>query len=284
MRQGSRAGIGPLLGAALLLGIPAQQGQSYEWITDHPIRGRSADIVWDFNASDCPEGALDMLLAASALLDFYTLTPFALEFRGHSERPPGVDGDNVVSCRRVLDYMAMGYSFQSAGVTKVSKAWGVISDADIIFNADRLSFDIALHELTHLMGLAHSEASDSIVCYSEVPGHCRPASRLAADDLVGLAHLYDVPANCTPYLDDELVLYFPYIDGHWAELRPEDDGAGGTQWKISDHGPSLEYHWQCELDYSSGFTQVRTEVYHDGKVAAVELHKEGGHWRMREEA
>src|SRR5690606_7371013 len=122
------------------------------------------------------------------------LTPFSVRYARDTTTDHAVDGRNVVLCSPVLEYMQRGFSFRSSGVTLIAHNQGLIHDADIVLNADRLSFRVVLHEFMHMLGLDHSSAPHSIVCHSQTPGHCHPHDRLDADDLVGLASLYGAPA------------------------------------------------------------------------------------------
>lgn len=278
MQPGARRCAGIMAGTALLAGLFSGQAIAYQWMTDKPIRNRSLDFAWEFNPESCPSDTREMLHAASDMLDFYTLTGFRIRYSQDTEDVQAVDGRYVLRCSSVLDYMGMGYSFQTAAVTLLSRGHGLITDADVIFNADRLSFDIVLHEFTHVLGLDHSSAPHSIVCHSATPGYCRSKGRLDADDLVGLASLYDVPANCTPFMADDLTLYFPHVNGLWAELKPVDSGDPGKGFTPSAVGASIDYDWRCKLSHTPGFMEVRTEIYHRGKLWEAELLREGGIW------
>lgn len=262
----------------ILSGLLGESPKAYEWLSDGPVRNRSLDIVWEFNPRDCPLETRGMLDKASRLLDFYLLTDFSIRHAGDTGRRDAIDGHNVVGCDRVLNYMQRGYGFRSAGVTLISRTNGLISDADIILNADRLSFKVVLHEFAHMLGLGHSAAPPSIVCHSEIIGHCRSRDRLDADDLVGLASLYGVPANCTPYLSDELEFYFPHIGGFWAELRPLEPGVPDMGYFLAASGQSIDYDWQCSLVHSPGFREVVGEVYHRGEVIETEFLQRDGIW------
>ena len=267
-------------GFVLLGTLQSEPLRAYEWLTDLPIGNRTQDILWEFNPRDCPAGTREVLHQASNLLDFYTLTRFSIRYKQDAEIDHAVDGRHAVLCSPVLEYMQRGFRFQSAGVTLIARSQGLITDADIILNADRISFDVALHEFTHMLGLNHSAAPHSIVCYSETPGHCHSRGRLDADDLVGLASLYDVPANCTPYLSDDLWFYFPYIDGFWAELRPLYPGDPDKGYIAAASGLSLEYDWQCSLLYSTGFEKVVAEIYHRGEAMEAEFLRHEGVWQV----
>lgn len=279
-RAGKRASWGLATAAWLLFWYGAPAG-AYEWMTDRPIRNRSLDIAWEYNPRGCPDGTRAMLERASDMIDFYSDTAFRVRYGGETHATEAVDGRYVVQCRPVLDYMEMGYGFQTAGVTLVSRSHDLITDADVIFNADRLTFGIALHEFTHMLGLDHSSVRGSIVCQSETPEHCASKDRLDADDLVGLASLYDVPANCTPYLGDDLTLYFPYIGGLWAELEPVDARDPEQGFTPSKVGESIDYDWECALSFSSGYEEVQTILYHRGRLWDAQLMREGGVWYVR---
>lgn len=271
---------GALLAATLCLIAAAMSPPltAYEWMTGKPIRNRTLDIAWELNPRSCPPGTRDWLNAASDILDFYTLTDFKVRYRQDTENRHAVDGRYVVQCSRVLDYMAMGYSFQSGGVTLIARSNELITDADIILNADRMTFDIVLHEFTHMLGLDHSNEVRSIVCYRETPGECRSRGRLDADDLVGLASLYDVPANCTPYMAEDMTVYFPHIAGRWAELKPVDPTDPTLGYYSSAMGISPDYDWQCNLYYSTGFEEVEADIYHRGEVFEAVFLRAGGLW------
>ena len=268
--------------AALLLALLAHDAKAYRWITDGQIRNRSADILWYYNPEHCPADALRQFRRAEALLNHSLLADFDLVYGGETGSGEGVDRRYVVQCSPILDYMDRGYSFQSGGVTLIARAHGLITDADIIFNADRMTFDIVLHEFTHLMGLDHSSVASSIVCHSERPGHCRSRSRLDADDLAGLAALYDVPANCTPRLDPDGSFYFPAIGGFWAELRPVDPQDAAQGYYPAAYGRALDHDWQCDLQFTGKLEKVTGTVYYEGRLMDVELRREGGRWFLQD--
>lgn len=252
-----------LAGLALLW--LAQSATAYEWsLGPQPIRERPYYVAED----TCGQAADDIRWAAE-VWNFYVPARF-LEVK----TPARDDRFLQVQCQ---DQLFFDHVLFKSGQDGMAYWWwnseDQITSAELVFNTDRYRPRACnfLHEFGHSLGLAH--AGDGAAM--EPGSGCR---YLTAEDIAGAAALFDVAPNCTPYVTEDLVAYFPFIGGEWLELRPVDRQDPLAGFYEAGRGASIDHGWECALEHGEG--AIEAEMYYRGKVVEVRLQQSGGVWTL----
>lgn len=256
--------------AISLMGMGWECARGYDLLKGPQERKR---IEYWFNPFTCPDWLREDLHWAAEMWNFYGADI-------HYKRDTAIsmesnEGYNIVTC---VDLEDRGKSWSVAGTTYY---WwdenGQITDADIFLDTSWMHSRSMtyVHEFGHMLGLGHSDFPNAAM----TPG-AGVLEYLSADDIAGLAKLYDIPANCTPYATDDLTVYFPHINGHWAELKAVDVENGEFRFILSDAGRSPVSAWECDLVYDT--TEVRTSVYYAGTTFYAVLVREGQEWVLKQ--
>jgi matrixin len=137
--------------------------------------------------------------AVSPALDMWNQVMGSIQLgRVMDSTAPIVSGDRVNSMSFGSTFFGHTFGSNTLAVTYYSYSGSTMSEADIVFNTDQ-SWDsyrgnlqgpadvqrVALHELGHLLGLAHSNVSTAIM-----NAYINNSYTLTADDIAGIQSLY----------------------------------------------------------------------------------------------
>ena len=232
---------------------------------------------WYFNPSDCHPDVIENIRFAADIISFYS--PVNLKYSGETdaEITNTRDGKNTLGCIR-QDNFVISSEETVLATTSFRSDGTAIFEADINFVANYFKDEDCtyLHELSHFIGLAHSDDPESIVHQGN---NCED-KWLYADDLVTIAELYDVPANCTPYSARDMSIYFPNIGGFWVELRPINPDNISQGFYPYDFGKSITHNWQCNLFFNDDFSEIETQIFRKGNIIDIVLLEEDGLWYL----
>lgn len=157
-------------------------------------------IEWYYNPDRAPSGiaatALETLQASTAY--WSSVCNIRFNYMGTTTKTASQgsrDGTNV---------MGWGTALGSTGITfstmTTSRGLGyIISESDIEFNPAQIRSSISLrgvanHEIGHMVGLAHSDVSESIM-YANPYHDIQYLLMLRPDDVAGCVGLYGVPGS-----------------------------------------------------------------------------------------
>jgi hypothetical protein len=237
-----------------------------------PIRDRPYHVSADL----CGPALTAEIDRAAAIWNFYA--PARLK-RLEGPLPPRPERFVSVTCQDGTYFAdTLGKPATLDGATYWRYQDWQLRSADIVFNT---SFYVPrhcsrLHEFGHALGLDHSA----------VPGAAMGADvdceYLAADDLVGIAAVFNVAPNCTPYVSEDFTVYLPHVAGEQLELRPIVPGFLAAGFYESGRSASPPAAWQCQLRATS--TSIEGSFYHRGKVFSVRLERLSGGWAVRSAA
>jgi len=203
-----------ILGAALAVFATAGSAEAYTHNTTpggHPVRWSRDEvrIVVDESVSAiAPVHAVEAVITEA----FETWTveadlpiDFAVERGACGE--PGYSGDESENCvMACYDCVPHGEDTGAKAVVSHVLETGEIVDADIVFFIDAGEWtlghepgaisvgDVALHEVGHVLGLAHSDVPDARMYSSLNTSEPTAASALHSDDIEGAAALYPAQA------------------------------------------------------------------------------------------
>jgi len=192
---------------------PIGEAADHRFITDPPTRWDSCSAIrWTFNRRNAPERALRQLKGGFRRVHMATGLKF--EYVGRTKQKPNPYGarlngaEVILGWRTSADYDALtantvalgGNSYyrgyQEADGRRVNRAvrGGVVFNADYVDRlengyGDGLTWgDVVIHELGHVLGLAHAP-SDKQIMYPAITDR---VARYGAGDLAGLRRVGNV--------------------------------------------------------------------------------------------
>lgn len=242
----------PAYGYAFLLGgAYGKRTEPFQYYTNSP--------------NNCQPGVLEQVFDWMEVYDI--LLPIDVVWAGWTMDGVQDDDKSVIFCETFFNITnKWQLNHLTQGFVRYTTFNGRPTGSDLIL-LQHLPYDNGCaipHEVGHVFGLDHSDAANSVMraqnCFSEW---------LWPDDLVGLANLYDVPANCSGYVTRDLDIFIPYFKGQWILLQHQGD----LLYYLQDVGESIEYDWQCNQVVSEG--KATFDIIFKGGLYSITLEQHG---------
>lgn len=247
------------------------KADAYEFLHNGIAGSRKAPIELYINPAHC-NGYIEQIEEWVKVIDY--LIPVSYTVAGFTDAGKGYDLQWTIGCAPGHDlYTVHGRSAFTAGVAWTYTVGGIPIEVDILFQEDNdPKTCLVPHELLHSVGMAHSGSRDAIMKTNGCKGEY-----LMPDDLVGLAELYSVDANCAGYVTKDLEIFIPYYKGEWVLF----EHLGNLEFAVVETGPSIDYEWSCHQEWS-GFQQTLfTEILFQGDSYNIAMVHDDGIWELR---